>query len=127
LLSQVDEQRSPRTRTDVRHLLDRWLDVLDVEPPTRRGYTFMVEKHIRPLLGKVQVARVDAELLETFYTRLRKCRYHCNGRRFVQHRTAGPHECDDRCGQHVCDRSIGSSAGPSIGPSAGSGSLYQPS
>ncbi|RZU52683.1 hypothetical protein EV385_4563 [Krasilnikovia cinnamomea] len=54
------------------------------------------------MLGEVQVARVDAELLETFYARLRKCRDHCDGRRYVQHRTSQPHECDDRCRRHAC-------------------------
>jgi integrase len=38
LLSQVDERRSPRTRAKVGQLLDRWLQVLDVDPSTRRAY-----------------------------------------------------------------------------------------
>jgi hypothetical protein len=88
LLSQVDERRNPRTKATVNQLLDRWLDVLDVESSTRIGYVGKIEKHIRPLLGKMQVARVDAELLETLYARLRKCREHCDGRRYVQHRTS---------------------------------------
>ena len=100
LLSQVDERRNPRAT--VNQLLDRWLEVLDVEPSTRRGYVLKIEKHVRPMLGGIQVARVDAELLETFYTRLRKCRDHCDGRRYIQHRTTRPHECDDRCGRHAC-------------------------
>jgi integrase len=50
----------------------------------------------------MQVARVDAELLETFYARLRKCRDHCGGRRYTQHRTTQPHDCDQRCGSHIC-------------------------
>jgi integrase len=78
-------------------LLDRWLDVLDVEPSTRTGYVRKIEKHGRPLLGKTQVARVDAELLGTFYARLRKCRDHCDGRRYTQHRTSREHDCDVRC------------------------------
>ncbi|GAB1690147.1 tyrosine-type recombinase/integrase [Krasilnikovia sp. M28-CT-15] len=103
LLSQVDERRNPRTRATMNQLLDRWLEVLHVEPSTRRGYVLKIEKHIRPMLGGVQVARVDAELLETFYARLRKCRDHCDGRRYIQHRTQRPHECDDRCRRHACD------------------------
>ena len=97
LLNQVDERRNPRTRATVSQLLDRWLDVLDVEPSTRLGYASKIEKHIRPLLGSMQVARLDAELLETFYAQLRKCRDHCGGRRYVQHRTSREHECDSRC------------------------------
>jgi integrase len=102
LLSQVDERRNPRTKATVNQLLDRWLEVLDVEPSTRHGYLGKLDKHVRPLLGTVQVGRVDAELLETFYARLRKCRDHCGGRRYVQHRTNREHECDERCGRHVC-------------------------
>ncbi len=37
LLNQVDERRSPRTEATVNELLDRWLDVLDVERKTRAG------------------------------------------------------------------------------------------
>jgi integrase len=102
LLNQVDERRNPRTRATLNQLLDRWLEVLDVEPSTRRGYVLKIDKHIRPLLGGVQVGRVDAELLEMFYARLRKCRDHCAGRRYIQHRIERPHECDDRCRRHEC-------------------------
>jgi integrase len=103
LLSQVDERRNPRTKATMNQLLDRWLEVLDVEPSTRTGYVRKIEKHVRPLLGKTQVARIDAELLETFYARLRKCRDHCGGRRYTQHRTSRVHNCDARCRPHVCD------------------------
>ena len=51
LLHQVDKKRNPRTRATVGQLLDRWLQVLDVDPLTREGYDGKVRKHIRPLLG----------------------------------------------------------------------------
>jgi integrase len=73
-------------------LLDRWLAVLNVEPSTRIGYVRKIDRHVRPMLGRMRVGRIDAELLETFYARLRKCRDHCDGRRFVQHRTSNEHE-----------------------------------
>jgi integrase len=38
LLAQVDERRHPRTRASVDQLLDRWLEVLDVEVSTRQAY-----------------------------------------------------------------------------------------
>jgi len=38
LLAQVDERRNPRTRATVAQLLDRWLEMLDVEASTRQGY-----------------------------------------------------------------------------------------
>jgi integrase len=33
-LGQVDEQRNPRTRATVNQLMDRYLEVIDVEPST---------------------------------------------------------------------------------------------
>jgi hypothetical protein len=76
--------------------------VLDVEASTRQGYVRKLDKHVRPLLGKVLVGRLDAEALESFYARLRKCRDHCGGRRYVEHRKAGDHECIDKCRRHAC-------------------------
>jgi integrase len=102
LLSQLDERRNPRARATMNQLLDRWLEVLDVEASTRQGYVRKLDKHVRPLLGKVLVGRLDAEALESFYARLRKCRDHCGGRRYVEHRKAGDHECTDKCRRHEC-------------------------
>lgn len=87
LLGEVDRKRNPRTRATVNQLLDRWLEVVDVETSTKRGYTSKIDKHIRPTIGQLQVAKLDVETLDTFYSQLRRCREHCNGKRFVQHRT----------------------------------------
>jgi integrase len=92
LLNQVDERRNPRTRATVNQLLDQYLEVLDVDPSTRAGYVWKIDKHIRPQLGNVQVARVDAEVLDSFFAQLRTCRDHCGGGRSVAHRTSAPHE-----------------------------------
>ena len=80
LLSQVDERRNPRTRATVGQLLDRWLEVLDVDPSTKRGYESKIGKHIRPLLGSVPLTRLDVETLDSFYAELRRCRDHCDRR-----------------------------------------------
>ena len=102
LLSQVDEKRSPRSKATVNQLMDRYLDVIELERATRQSYIGKIEKHIRPELGRLQVGRLDAELLESFYALLRRCRDHCHGRKFIQHRTDRPHECDVRCAPHAC-------------------------
>lgn len=102
LLGEVDERRNPRSRATVDQLLDRYLEVVELERTTRQGYVGKIEKHIRPEIGHIQAGRVDAELLESLYALLRKCREHCKGRKFVQHRTDKPHDCDDRCKPHVC-------------------------
>lgn len=98
LLSQVDERRNPRTRATVGQLLDRWLQVLDVDPSTKSGYESKIGKHIRPLLGSLPLARLDVETLDSFYAELRRCRDHCNRRPHIQHRTTGEHRCDEHLG-----------------------------
>jgi integrase len=102
LLAQVDEQRSPKTRATVNQMLDRHLEMLNVEPTTLDSYEGFVRNHIRPLIGHVQVGRIDGEILDSFYRELRRCREHCSGKPFVQHRVDGAHECDARCKAHVC-------------------------
>ena len=66
VLAQVDERRNPRTRATLDQLLDRWLEVADIEATTRMGYVNKLNKHVRPVLGKLPVGRLDAETLESF-------------------------------------------------------------
>jgi hypothetical protein len=66
LLNQVDEKRNPRTTATVNQLIDRWLEVIDIEASTKQGYVRKIGKHIRPVLGTMQVAKLDAEILESF-------------------------------------------------------------
>jgi integrase len=98
LLNQVDEKRHPRTSTTVGRLLDRYLELLDVSAHTKRDYESIINKHIKPLLGQLKVSRFadhsSAEILDSFYAELRRCRDHCDGTPFVQHRTAQDHDCD---------------------------------
>jgi integrase len=101
-LSQVDEKRNPKTKATVNQLIDRWLEVLDVEVSTRRGYEQKINKHVRPLLGKLQAGRLGVEELESFYATLRRCRDHCQGRKYIVHRKAGEHECTAVCKPHAC-------------------------
>lgn len=101
LLAQVDDKRNPRTSATVNQLLDRYLEVLDVEPTTRDGYERYLRIHVRPLLGELPISRLDGEILDSFYAQLRTCRAHCRGRQYIEHRTHGEHDCDDRCGVKV--------------------------
>jgi hypothetical protein len=66
-LTQVNEHRSPRTRATMNQLFDRWLEVLDVEVSTRRGYVLRLDKHIRPLVGTTPAGRIGVEDLGAFY------------------------------------------------------------
>lgn len=103
LLKQVDDRRAPRTSATVDQLLDRYLEMLDVEPTTRERYESCIRTHIRPMLGPLPVGRLDGEVLDSFFATLRRCGAHCDGRRRpVEHRTPRKHECDARCGPHRC-------------------------
>ncbi|MGH3460716.1 MAG: tyrosine-type recombinase/integrase [Kribbellaceae bacterium] len=75
-------------------MLDKYLAVADIAPHTKASYRSNVSKHIAPLFGSLKVSRVDAEVLESLYAELRRCREHCDGKPYVQHRTAQAHECD---------------------------------
>ncbi|SMD23594.1 GntR family transcriptional regulator [Lentzea albidocapillata] len=101
-LNMVDEQRNPRTKATVNKLMDRYLELLDVDTNTRKGYEGYIRNHVRPLLGNLQVAKLDGETLDSFYTILRRCRKHCDGKPFVEHKTADKHECDVKRRQHTC-------------------------
>src|SRR4051812_27255289 len=98
LLSQVDERRNPRTRATLSQVLDRYLEVVELERSTRRTYEGYIERHVRPALGQLPLGKVDGEVLDSFYAQLRRCRIRCDRRqRLTDHRTAGKHQCDDRC------------------------------
>ncbi|MCO1658911.1 tyrosine-type recombinase/integrase [Pseudonocardia humida] len=100
--AEVDERRNPRTRATVAQLMERYLDVLQIEDTTRAGYERLVRLHIGPLLGRLAVGRIDGETLDSFYRELRRCRTHCGGRPVDEHHTDGEHTCDKRCGPHRC-------------------------
>lgn len=91
-ISQVEERRNPRTSATVDQLLDRYLEHFDGAPKTLTLYWGYVRKHISPFLGHIKVGALDADVLDSFYAELRRCRDHCTGRRFIQHRTEGKHE-----------------------------------
>ncbi len=103
LLNQVDEKRNPKTRATVDQLIAKYFAVIDVDVQTLRGYKSKYETHIKPLIGSVQLTRLDVEVLDSFYSQLRTCRDHCRGRKYIQHRTDRPHQCDEHEGNR-CPR-----------------------
>jgi integrase len=108
LLNQVDERRHPRTNATVDQLLDRHFELAKLEPTTRSAYLGYANKHIRPLIGAVKVGTLDADVFDSFYAELRRCREHCDRRPSTQHCTTVEHECDARCRPHECT-SLGAS------------------
>jgi integrase len=44
-------------------------------------------KHIRPMLGSMQIGKIDVFVLEALYADLARCRDHCHRRKYIDHRT----------------------------------------
>jgi integrase len=134
LLGQADERRNPRTKATVNQLLDRYLEVLDVDQSTRTAHEGYIERHIRPVVGDLQAGRVDVEALDSFYAQLRRCRRRCRrgGRRLIDHRTekstsatsAAAPTCAVRWRRPRSGRSTGSCRARSIVRCAGSFNRY---
>ena len=85
LLNQVDEQRHPKSRILVSQLIEKWFEVAELEDTTRERYEGLYRKYIEPVFGSTQFAKLDPELPEKFYARLRKCKHLCDGRRSRKH------------------------------------------
>ncbi|TVT60129.1 tyrosine-type recombinase/integrase [Amycolatopsis rhizosphaerae] len=101
-VNEVNERRNPRTSATLNQLMDRYLELLDVDTTTKQRYEGTIRTHVRPLLGQTRVGRLDGETFDSFYKILRTCRAHCGGKKFIEHRVAGPHECNEKCRAHKC-------------------------
>jgi integrase len=102
-IHEVYERRHPRTDATVRQLIGRHLADAKLGIKTRINYRSQADKHIIPCVGQQKVRAVDANITDSFYSELRRCRDHCNGKPRLDHRTTRSHECDDRCRPHVCE------------------------
>ena len=81
LQGQVDQNRHPKTDITLGQAISRWLDIAKLEDTTRDRYEDLVRMYVRPVLGDFPAGKLDAELLESFYARLQRCRDLCDGRR----------------------------------------------
>jgi integrase len=69
----------------VSQAIEQWLEVVEHEGSTRERYEQLIRLYIEPTLGKLKLAKIDAEILERFYARLLKCRALCSGARRPGH------------------------------------------
>jgi integrase len=77
LLTQVRENRQPRTDITLGQLLARHLATMHGSDTTRYSYQCMITKHVQPLLGRLAITAVTGEVLDHFYAELLRCRDHC--------------------------------------------------
>jgi integrase len=85
LQRQVDQNHQPKTDITLGQAISRWLEISKLEDTTRDRYEDLVRMYIGPALGNFAAGKLDAELLESFYARLQRCRDLCNGRRRARH------------------------------------------
>ena len=102
LLAELQERRNPRTSATVDQLLDQYLALHNGGKTTLSTYRMYADKHVRPFVGHLKVGALEADVVDSLYAELRRCREHCDGRGFVAHRIQGEHDCDQRCGPHRC-------------------------
>ncbi|GGL03713.1 tyrosine-type recombinase/integrase [Streptomyces flaveus] len=81
LLHQVDEKRHPKTQVTMSFLLDRWLGVAELDETSYERAEGIIRNYLKPTFGDLKTGKLTAEMLELFYSRLRKCREQCEGRR----------------------------------------------
>ena len=85
LQRQVDEDQHPKTAVTVRQAVAQWLEVAKLEDTTRERYDDLIRLYVNPTFGDMPAGKVDAELLERFYSRLHRCRELCTGRSRAGH------------------------------------------
>lgn len=102
--AQVLKQHSVTSSVPFSHAVDQWMRNGEIEDSTRAGYVNYIEHYIRPAIGKLPVSKVNARTLESFYTELRRCRIHCDGKPFIEkHKKSGDHDCvTEECKPHKC-------------------------
>ena len=102
LLSQVDQQRNPRTRATVNQMLDRHLEMLGVEETTLDSYEGFVRNHIRPLIGTCRWAGSTARSWTRSTERSPAAAHTATASRSSSTAPSDEHDCDERCKPHVC-------------------------
>jgi hypothetical protein len=61
----INEHRNPRTSATVNQLMDRYLELLNVDTTTKKRYESVIGTHIRTLLGRQPLSRLDGETFDS--------------------------------------------------------------
>ena len=109
-INEVYERRHPRTDATLAQLIDRHIADAKLGIKTRKNYRSQADKHIVACIGHVKVRAIGADITDSFYAELRRCRDHCDKRPRVDHRTARPHRVS-RSQRRSCSRRSGRADG----------------
>jgi integrase len=87
LLERAQACKEPESGATVGQLLDQYMPIADWDVSTRQGFESYVRRTIRPALGHLKVRKVQGPILDTLYSRLKKCGdLTCAGKPFTEHR-----------------------------------------
>jgi integrase len=98
LLRAAEADRIPDDSATVGVLLDRYLDVADIEASTRDAHEGYIRRTVRPVLGDVRIRKLRPDMLDSLYAHLKRCSRLCGRLPKTEHYASGEHECDSRCG-----------------------------
>ena len=73
LLERAQAGKEPESGATVGQLLDQYMPIADWDVSTREGFESYVRRTIRPALGHLKVRKVQRPILDTLYSRLKKC------------------------------------------------------
>lgn len=88
LLEQAEAGQRPETRVTVGDLLAQYMTIAELDVSTRETYEGYIRRTIIPALGGMDLRKVRGPILDTFYSRLRRCAdMTCTGRPYIEHTT----------------------------------------
>jgi integrase len=102
--TRVVKQRSAQSSVSLGYALDEFMRNAELDDSTRHTYEGYIRRTIRPKLGEEPAKKIDARVLESFYSELRRCRALCDSKpRIDKHQKDGAHDCvAEKCKIHEC-------------------------
>ena len=79
---------TPETGATVARLMDEYAPVAEWDVSTRQTNEGYIRRTLGPALGDIQLRKLQhrVDILDRFYTHLRRCNALCDGRPYVEHR-----------------------------------------
>lgn len=103
LLNEVDEQRHPKTKVNIAHLVGAYQNERQAARTTIEKDDGLIARHINPHIGTKSATKDAKKTIRALYKDCKRCRHHCTNTNWIEHRTTRKHKCDRRCRKHKCE------------------------